>query len=109
MVNTCGSKAPANAPASQVLFDNLPVALAAVDCDGSETSITECQTNDGLIGTCTNVTSSTVLACGNSVDGVMLYPMYSQAVCMVYHTLEQWSIIALCSKFWRIARDVLTA
>ena len=56
----------------QVLFENLPVALAAVDCDGNETSITECQNNDGLIGMCTNTTSSTVLACANSADGVPL-------------------------------------
>eukprot|EP00892_Ulva_mutabilis_P007291 jgi/Ulvmu1/4934/UM204_0006.1 len=54
---------------SQVLFENLPVALAAVDCDGTETSISECQSNDGLIGACTNITSSTVLACGNTAEG----------------------------------------
>ena len=53
-----------------MLFENLPVALAAVDCDGNETSISECASNDGLIGMCTNITSSTVLACGNTVDGV---------------------------------------
>ena len=53
----------------QVLFENLPVALAAVDCDGTEESITECQSNDSLIGMCTNITSSTVLACANSADG----------------------------------------
>eukprot|EP00892_Ulva_mutabilis_P007288 jgi/Ulvmu1/4931/UM204_0002.1 len=54
---------------SQVLFENLPVAFAAVDCNGSETTIAECQSNDGLIGMCTNITSSTVLACGNTAEG----------------------------------------
>eukprot|EP00892_Ulva_mutabilis_P005899 jgi/Ulvmu1/3681/UM017_0097.1 len=53
----------------QVLFENLPVALAGVDCDGDETTIAECQNNDGLIGMCTNITSSTVLACGNTAAG----------------------------------------
>ena len=53
----------------QVLFENLPVALAAVDCDGNETSITECRSNNRLIGRCTNITSSTVLACANTAGG----------------------------------------
>ena len=56
----------------QVLFENLPVALAAVDCDGTEASITECQSNPNLIGACTNITSSTVLACANSGAGVVV-------------------------------------
>ena len=57
-------------PAAQVLFENLPVALAAVDCEGTEASITECQSNDNFIGECTNITSSTVLACANSAGGM---------------------------------------
>ena len=57
-------------PPTQVLFENLPVALAAVDCEGTEASITDCQSNDRLIGLCTNITSSTVLACANSADGM---------------------------------------
>ena len=60
--------------AVQVLFESLPVALAAVDCDGTEASITECQSNDNLISACTNITSSTVLACANSGEG-KLRPM----------------------------------
>ena len=60
-------------PGAQVLFENLPVALAAVDCEGTEASIVECQSNDNLIiGECTNITSSTVLACANSADGMSL-------------------------------------
>ena len=59
-------------PAAQVLFENLPVALAAVDCEGTEASITECQSNDNLIGECTNITSSTVLACADSANGMWL-------------------------------------
>ena len=58
--------------AAQVLFENLPVALAAVDCKGTEASITDCQSNDNLIGECTNITSSTVLACANSANGMPL-------------------------------------
>ena len=45
------------------------MALAAVDCDGTEASITECPSNDNFIGACTSVTSSTVLACANSGEG----------------------------------------
>ena len=55
--------------AAQVLFKDLPVALAAVDCNGTEDSITECQSNDRRVSACTNFTSSTVLACANSGEG----------------------------------------
>eukprot|EP00892_Ulva_mutabilis_P011614 jgi/Ulvmu1/8825/UM049_0005.1 len=54
---------------SQVLFKNLPVALASVDCDGDEASILECRSNDNLVLQCDNITSSTVLACANSEPG----------------------------------------
>ena len=88
LLNTCG----VTAPALQVLFENLPVALAAVDCTGNETSIAECQNNDRLIGTCTNITSSTVLACANLDDGVMpAFPLCGSSVCMVRRILELWS------------------
>ena len=53
----------------QVLFENLPVALAAVDCDGNETSITECQNNDGVIPECAGDSGHTILACADSADG----------------------------------------
>ena len=59
-------------PAMQVLFENLPVALAGVDCQGTEAAITACQSNDNLIGECTNITSSTVLACANSAGSMWL-------------------------------------
>ena len=55
--------------AAQVLFKDLPVAVAAVDCNGTEDSITECQSNDRRVSACTNFTSSTVLACANSGEG----------------------------------------
>lgn len=53
----------------QVLFADLPVALAGVDCDGTEASLLGCQSNDRLIGQCSNRTSSTVLACANTAPG----------------------------------------
>ena len=53
----------------QVLFADVPVALAAVDCDGTETSLLECQNNGRLASRCTNKTSSTVLACGTTATG----------------------------------------
>lgn len=58
----------------QVLFENLPVAMTAVDCDGDETTIAECQVNDAELGECTNRTSSTVIACSDSTEGVALLP-----------------------------------
>lgn len=48
------------------------MALAGVDCDGNETSITECPSNNGRIGTCTDITTNVVLACANSVGGELL-------------------------------------
>ena len=76
----------------QVLYENLPVALAAVDCDGNETSITECQSNDRLIGMCTNITSSTVLACASSAGGASFEAhscssLYCISVCTVHRSL----------------------
>lgn len=53
----------------QVLFADIPVALAAVDCDGTEASLLECQNNGRLASRCTNKTSSTVLACGTTATG----------------------------------------
>ena len=45
------------------------MALADVDCDGTEASITECRSNNNRISGCTNITSSTVVACANSGGG----------------------------------------
>lgn len=53
----------------QVLFADIPVGLASVDCDGTETSLLECQNNGRLAPRCTNKTSSTVLACGTTATG----------------------------------------
>ena len=75
---------PCNLPgicAVQVLFQNQPVALAGVDCDGTEASITECQQNDNLIGMCSSTTSSTVLACANSPTGAFLSTQSCRMFC----------------------------
>lgn len=53
----------------QVLFKDVPVALAAVGCEGNETSITDCQRNDNLVDTCGEFDTSTVLACAESAAG----------------------------------------
>ena len=53
----------------QILFSDLPVALAGVACDGTEASLLECPSNDRAIEECTNRTSSTILACANSAPG----------------------------------------
>eukprot|EP00892_Ulva_mutabilis_P011616 jgi/Ulvmu1/8827/UM049_0007.1 len=50
-------------------INNLPLAMAAVDCGGDESSIAECQSNDSLIGMCSNITSSTVMACATTAPG----------------------------------------
>lgn len=52
----------------QVLLGGaLPVALAEVDCDGSETSLLECASTDASIRFCG--LDNTVLACINTVAG----------------------------------------
>ena len=51
---------------AQVLFEDIPVALAAVDCEGNETSIMDCTSNDRQIRNCNAASTSTVLACANS-------------------------------------------
>lgn len=53
----------------QVLFENLPVALDAVDCDGTEATILDCQTNPAALRSCDERTSSSMLACANSSLG----------------------------------------
>lgn len=66
----------------QVLFEDLPVALAGVDCDGNETAISECQSNNNRIGECSRVTTSTVLACANSAPGTQLPRMHNAGLQM---------------------------
>jgi hypothetical protein len=49
-----------------------PVALAAVDCEGSEASLMDCESSDFAIRSCepdTNGTHTTTLACGNTSEG----------------------------------------
>ena len=53
----------------QVLLGGvLPVALAEVNCDGSETSLLECSSSDTAIRFCGR--DNTVLSCINTVAGV---------------------------------------
>ena len=82
---------------AQVLFENLPVALAGVDCEGTEASITECQKNDNFIGECTNITSSTVLACANSAGGVPP-AMSKRESCSSLHVLVLFPVQAQVQK-----------
>lgn len=60
----------------QVLVANLPVGLASVDCNGTETSLMQCSSSQDDIPGCRilnqNFTDSTVLACANSNNGVLL-------------------------------------
>lgn len=53
----------------QVLEAMLPVALAAVDCNGTEASLLDCESNNARIGRCFNSTDGTVLACGTTAPG----------------------------------------
>lgn len=54
----------------QVLVESLPVALASVDCDGTETSLLACSSSEEDLQECgianTNLTKATVLACGKA-------------------------------------------
>jgi len=54
----------------QVLVESLPVGLASVDCNGTETSLLECSSSEEDLQQCgienTNLTKATVLACGNT-------------------------------------------
>eukprot|EP00892_Ulva_mutabilis_P011625 jgi/Ulvmu1/8835/UM049_0015.1 len=49
-----------------VLYEDVPVALAGVDCTGNETSLSDCVHFDEFIPDCINRTASTVLACSTS-------------------------------------------
>eukprot|EP00892_Ulva_mutabilis_P011624 jgi/Ulvmu1/8834/UM049_0014.1 len=60
---------PYSRAANQVLFENIPVALAAVDCEGDEEALQDCQSADRFIKQCTNRTSSTVIACSLATPG----------------------------------------
>lgn len=75
----------------QVLVANLPVGLASVDCDGTETSLLQCSSSQKDIPGCRilnqNFTDSTVLACANSSPGMTLalkaWPVVvHQAICL---------------------------
>lgn len=58
----------------QVLAAILPVALATVDCNGTETSLLDCSSKPNDVGGCniagTNLTDATVLTCSNTTAGV---------------------------------------
>jgi len=53
----------------QVLVSNLPIGLASVDCNGSETSLLQCSTSDDKIRECgvrgTDLSDALVLACAD--------------------------------------------
>lgn len=60
-----------------MLVANLPIGLASVDCDGSETSLLDCVSSEDDLAFCTppgNFTDATVLACANSAGGVHRIP-----------------------------------
>eukprot|EP00892_Ulva_mutabilis_P004965 jgi/Ulvmu1/2840/UM144_0005.1 len=56
---------------NQVLVANLPVGIASVDCNGTETSLLQCTSSQEEIPNCrvsdSEFTDATVLACANSV------------------------------------------
>lgn len=60
----------------QVLLDeSLPVALAEVDCNGTEENLLECGRSDSAISSCglsgTVASDNTILACVNPVAGAL--------------------------------------
>eukprot|EP00892_Ulva_mutabilis_P012285 jgi/Ulvmu1/9429/UM051_0057.1 len=58
---------------NQVLVSRLPVGLASVDCDGTETSLLQCTSSQTDLRACamedTDFTDATVLACGTTAAG----------------------------------------
>ena len=65
----------------QVLLGEVPVALAAVECSGTETSLLDCPSNDDLIRRCgvpgTKLSDATVLACADSAGVSLLQLPYA--------------------------------
>ena len=60
--------------ALQVLVANLPIGLASVDCNGTETSLLDCTSSPEAIPFCDsgdNYTAAVVLACSNSTEGAI--------------------------------------
>ena len=59
----------------QVLAASLPVGLASVDCNGTETSLLDCTSSQDDLQQCgvdnTNLTDATVLTCANTVDSAL--------------------------------------
>ena len=59
----------------QVLVSNLPIGLASVDCNGSETSLLQCSTSEFQIEFCgvrdTDLSDATVLACADLTGGTL--------------------------------------
>lgn len=60
-----------------MLAAELPPGLAGVDCQGNETSLLQCPVDSSLVQFCSitasNASEATVLACGESPPGVLLY------------------------------------
>lgn len=59
----------------QVLVATLPVVLASVDCNGTETSLLDCTSSQDDLLQCgienTNLTDATVLTCANTADSAL--------------------------------------
>ena len=53
----------------QVLFEDIPVGLAGVDCTGTEATLEDCQSNGDaqIFGVCG--ATSTTLGCSNTTPG----------------------------------------
>lgn len=71
-----------------VLVANLPVGIASVDCNGTETSLLQCTSSQSAIQSCgvpgSSFTDATVIACANSNAMASMFTLPHLRSCVLH-------------------------